>query len=98
MFSFIHTGSLSSKVTYLFGTKFLKIVNTSFKKELENQHFCYRVVYPSSLILELFVFSKHQPFCSSKVSVDKEYTTLKDYRLHIKIKSTMYDLMVTTRI
>ena len=26
----------------------------------------------SSLIIELFVFSKNQPYCSSKVSVDKE--------------------------
>ena len=67
----------------------------SFKRrteELENQHFCYQVVCPSSPVVELFVYLKRQPFCSSKVGVDKEGV------FNIEIKSTMDDLMVLAQV
>ena len=61
----------------------------NLKEEPENQHFCYQVVYPSSPVVELFLYLKHQSFCNSKVNVDKVGL------YNIKVKSTMHDLMVT---
>ena len=79
--------SLWSQVTYLFCVKFLKIFD--IVSHLKEEHLCYQVVCPSSPIVELFVYLKYQPFCSSKVSIDKEKL------FNIKIKITKYDLMVT---